>query len=351
MNKKDLKLITIIFLVSRILLIVFLIINHKVNNYDALNYMEIAKNGYSREALYAFFPLYPLLIKVFHFIIPSYEIASILVSNICSYLSILVLYKLIEKNKYKYYILVAYIFSPILVFNMIGYTESLYLLLTLLSFYLYKENKYLLTGILLGLSMLTRNTGIVLLGAIGLHMLYRIYKKEVSIKDLIILTIPAVLIGFSYSIYLYIETKDFFKYITVQYTEWDREKSNLILLIINDIKNLLKSHNTIYIYVFIQNWLFYFIGIFLGIKYLKKEPVLSIYLIVSLLLITTTSRTEVWMSLPSISFFRYVFGLFSVYLLVNTKDNKIIKNPIVISLYLTTSIVNSLLVFCGAFIA
>ena len=33
MNKKDIKIITSLFIVSRLLLIIFLIINHKVNNY------------------------------------------------------------------------------------------------------------------------------------------------------------------------------------------------------------------------------------------------------------------------------------------------------------------------------
>ena len=111
---------------------------------------------------------------------------------------------------------------------------------------------------------------------------------------------------------------------------------NLITIIIKDIQYVLKTKDEIFL--FLQNWIFYIMGIIYSIKYIKKEKALSIYIIVSLLLFVTTCRNNNWSTIPSISLFRYVFGLFSVYLLVNTKDNKIIKNPIVISLYFTKSL-------------
>ncbi len=355
LQKRDLQNITILFLISRLLLIVFIIMNKNIsflNVYDAEHYLTIAETGYSKELLYAFFPLYPLLIRLFHIIIPSYEASAIILSNIFSYLSVLVLYLIIDnKNKNKMYIIIAYIFSPNLVFNSIAYTESLYLLLTLLSYYLYINKKYLLCGIFLGLSMITRNTGIVLLGAIGLKMLYDLYKKNIKFKDIVLLSIPTAIIGFSYPIYLLITTGDFFKYINVQYTHWGRISSNIISILIRDIEFLINNHNNVpYYYVFIQNWLFYFIALFLAIKYFKKETVFSIYIIVSLLLFTTTCRDYTWNTIPSVSFFRYVFGLFPVYLLPFINEKKK-YNIVIIILYLSLSIMNSILVFGNAFIA
>ena len=352
--KKDLLNISIAFLISRLIIVMFIIVNKNIsfiNIYDVTHYIEIAKSGYTEELLYAFLPLFPLLIKLFHFIIPSYQIVSLLLSNIFSYLSVLILYLIIRNNKNKKYIIIAYIFSPILVFQTIGYTESLYLFLTLLSYYLYINKKYLLCGIIIGLSMITRNTGIVLLGAIGLKMLYDLYKKDIKFKDIIILSIPAFIIGFSYSIYLYFTTGDFFKYISVQYTHWNKDKCNLITFLIRDIKFLVKNYQVpTYLYIFIQNWLFYFIGIILGIKYFKKEPVLSIYIIVSLLLFSTTCRNNNWTNIPSVGFFRYIFSLFPIYILPFINEEKK-YNILVIALYLSLSIMNSLLVYGYAFIA
>lgn len=123
-------------------MILFIIFKHGLSFctiYDVLHYINIAKNGYTSDLLYAFFPLFPLTIKLFHFIIPSYKICVLLLGNIFSFLSVLVLYNLIKDYKNKFLIIISFIFSPILIFTSIGYTESLYLLLTILSFYLYKH--------------------------------------------------------------------------------------------------------------------------------------------------------------------------------------------------------------------
>lgn len=350
--KKDILIITVLFLISRIFLMFLLVYKHNLSFftiYDVEHYINISKNGYTSELLFAFFPLFPLLIKALHIIIPSYEVSALLLSNIFSFLSIIVLYYLVKDNTQNKFIIFTFIFSPILVFNMIGYTESLYLFLTLLSFYLYKKKKYLLCGVSLGLSMLTRNTGIILLGAIGLDMLYKIYKKEIRIKDILLLSIPAFSIGFLYSIYLFIYTNDFFKYISVQYTEWGKDKSNLFMVIYKDIKYLLSNFNSTSVFVFLENWIFFFLGLFVSIKYLKKEFALSLYLLVSLLIISTTCRSEIWITLASISFFRYVFSLFPIYLLPFINNCKYSK--LIVYLCLPISILNTLLVYSGAFIA
>ena len=170
-------------------------------------------------------------------------------------------------------------------------------------------------------------------------------QKKIHFKDLVILSITAFSIGFFYSIYLFYVTNDFFKYISVQYTERDKEKCNLITLLIKDFQYFIKNKN-IFI-VLLENWLFYFIGLILGIKFIKKDLVLSIYLIVSLLLFTTVYRSSVWLSLPSISLFRYVLSLFPIYL---NDDNKYCK--IITCLFIIFSIMNLMVIFYrGFFIA
>ena len=346
LSKKELKTITIFFLLSRLVLVFFLFYYHNFssfNLYDVKNYIEIAKSGYSKELLYAFFPLWPILIRLFHIIIPSYSLVVLLLSNLFSYFSAIIFYLIIHQKKDNQKKILFFLFSPILVFTMIGYTESLYLFLTLLSFYLYKKEKYWFCGIILGLSMLTRNTGIILLGAIGLEMLYHLYQKKITIKSILSLAMPAIIIGFSYNIFLYIQTGDFFKYISVQYTEWNKEHCNMITLLFKDIHFLIKFHQTDS-YLFLLNWSFIFLSLFYSIKNIKKEQAQSIYVIVSVLLFCMTCRnsTSTWMSLPSAGIFRYIYSLFPMYTLSHLKRKK--YSFLLDTLYLSISMINVIVV-------
>ena len=61
------------------------------NTWDTQHYIKIAKHGYStriiedRHLLIVFFPLFPLLTKVFSFVFQNYLLSGLIVSNI-SYL-------------------------------------------------------------------------------------------------------------------------------------------------------------------------------------------------------------------------------------------------------------------------
>ena len=346
-TKKDIKKIIIIFLVSRMILFIFLTLKKDLNIFDSIHYLNIAENGYGENTLYAFFPLFPLVIRLFHFIIPSYYISGLIVSNICSLISSFVLYLIIDKQQHKIPGVVLFLFSPILGFTLIAYTESLYILLTLLAFYLYKRNK-LLSGIFVGLSMLTRNTGIILLGAFVLDLLIKIYKKEIKIKELLIFIVPAITIGFLFSIYLYIKTSDPFMYITIQTQGWDKLSSNIISLFIRDFQSVLnnKSLTT----MFIQNWLFWGLALWWSIKYFKKDFIMSIYTIISLIAFTLTCRNGLWDTLPSMGLFRYVYSLFPLYLFLLQKEKgiKLYYAPYLPLIIL--SIINTIVLFTGNFI-
>lgn len=355
-NKLNLKKILIIFLISRLLLIVFLIINRDLSIfelYDSIHYINMAKSGYTEPSLYAFFPLFPMLIKLVSFIIPSYQISGALISNIASFLSLILINDL-TKDKNNIGNVICFVFSPILAFTSIVYTESLFLLLTILGYYLYKKDKYLLSSVVVGLSILTRNSGIILWGAIGLDMLYRLFiKKEnnIKFKNIIIFGIISLLIGMLYPIYLYKETRDFLKFITVQNDYWNRETGIFINGIIKDIIVLTRKTGPINLMVFLQNWLSFFLTFILGIKILKKDTVAGIYTIVSLIAFQTSYRDiDFWVTLSSISLFRYVFNLFPIYLYLfdNKKES---TNKVLYFTFILLSVFNTTLVYLGAFIA
>ena len=353
-NKNNLKKLLLFFLLSRILMILFLIINKDLSIfelYDSEHYINMAKYGYQEPFLYAFFPLYPILIRLLKIFIPSYQIAGALISNICSFLSLILINNL-TKEKHNLNNIICFLFSPILAFTSIVYTESLFMFLTLFGYYLYKKDKYFLSSIIIGLSILTRNSGIILWGAIGLDMLYRLFiSKDIKIKNILIFGIPSLLIGMIYPTYLYLETGNFLEFASVQNEHWSRETGIFIIGIIKDIKVLISRPNIINISVFIQNWLSFFLTLILGIKLFKKDKLSSIYIIVSLLAFSMSYRnTDYWMTLSSISLFRYVFNLFPIYIYLfdNKKES---TNQVLFFTFLLLSVFNTTLVFLGAFIA
>jgi hypothetical protein len=255
---------------------------------------------------------------------------------------------MVKKETTKTIILLVFLFSPILPFMTITYTESIYLLLTILSFYFYKKNK-VLSGIFVGLSMLTRNTGLILLGAYSLDLLIKWFKKKTKFKEIIIFVLPAIIIGFLYSIYLWITVNDPLMYVSVQFTEWSKMSCNIISLFIMDIKYLIKNHSSIYIAVL--DWLFISIAIYHSIKNIKKDFPLSVYALVSIFLFTTTCRSPHWETLPSIGLFRYTMSLFPIYLFLvdNKKEKKMFT--INLTIYIIIALINASLLYANNFIA
>lgn len=137
--------------------------------YDAAAYVDIAENGYNKDFMggrgnYAWYPLYPLLIRIFSFL--GYWNAAFLISNAASLLAVAALYLLIreELNKAQTYRTLAYIMLfPTAYFFTAMYTESLFLLLSAASFYFAKREKWLSAGAAGFLLALTRPQGIIIL--------------------------------------------------------------------------------------------------------------------------------------------------------------------------------------------
>ena len=337
-NILDIKKITLLFILSRLLVMLFIIIKHDCSifeYFDSEHYLNLAEFGYIDHKLFAFFPLYPILIKVFSFIIPSYQITGFIISNIASYLSVLLLHNM-TKDKNNLWIILCFIFNPIL-----GY-------------YLYKKDKYILSAIIVGLSILTRNSGIILWGAIGLDMLFRFFNKKektIKLKNIIVFGVVSLAVGMIYPIYLFIETGDFLKFISVQTDYWYRSSGTPIHNFISDIKVLIRDPEQlpINIIIFIENWLSFIFAFIIGIKIFKKDKTASTYTIVSLIAFTITFRDiEYWRPLASISLFRYVLALFPIYLYIsdNKKEN---TTKIIYLIFMLFSIYNSIIIYSGGF--
>ena len=144
-----------------------------MSEWDGPHYLEIAKNGYVNSSLAAFFPLYPVLIRLVMMIISSPLISALLISWLALagaiYFYIKIVKELLPKDKDAFFMgLLLFLFFPTAVFLAATYTESLFALLSLGALYFALKNRYLLAGILTGLATATHPNGVFVIVLIAL---------------------------------------------------------------------------------------------------------------------------------------------------------------------------------------
>jgi hypothetical protein len=136
-------------------------------NWDGVWFIRIAAAGYHSHALSpAFFPLYPLAVRVVtplagHF----YVVAGIVVSVVCYAAAMVVLYRLAADECGSRVALWSVVFVsvfPTAFFFQAVYSESLFLLLTLVSFSAGRRGRWWLAGVAGLLAVLTRSSGLLL---------------------------------------------------------------------------------------------------------------------------------------------------------------------------------------------
>lgn len=196
-------------------------------NFDGEHYYNIAIDGYG---LYeqAFFPLYPVLIKVFS-VIATPLASGIIISNICFLAFILVFYKTLKEELSEnkgIYSLLFLIFFPTSFYFVSYYTEGLFSLLFILSIYFLRKNKYFAVAIFAYFAALTKLTGIFLIIPIVVFLIYK-YKK-ITFSSALALAAP--ILGFlTYSVYLYKNYGDFLLFLNVQPGFGANRSSSIIL--------------------------------------------------------------------------------------------------------------------------
>ncbi|MHB8151502.1 MAG: mannosyltransferase family protein [Bacillati bacterium] len=133
--------------------------------WDAVHYLTIAERGYLGTDM-AFFPLYPLTIAALGSFLGNHLIAGFLISNACFFFGLLYLYKLLaheyDRAVARRAIFYISIFPSAIFFSAV-YTESLFFMLTVASFYYMREKKWWAAGIFGCLAALTRVEGVLLL--------------------------------------------------------------------------------------------------------------------------------------------------------------------------------------------
>jgi Gpi18-like mannosyltransferase len=133
--------------------------------WDAVHYLDIATRGYQGTDM-AFFPLYPLLVRIVGSLAGNHLVAGLLVSNASFFFGLLYLYKLLE-HEYDRAVARRAIFYvsifPTAVYFTAVYTESLFFMLTVASFYYMRSRHWWIAGVFGFFAALTRVEGVLLL--------------------------------------------------------------------------------------------------------------------------------------------------------------------------------------------
>jgi hypothetical protein len=139
--------------------------------WDSVFFVRIAEHGYD-EASAAFAPLYPAAVAALgRVFLGHYVVAGIAVSLAAGLGAFLLLYRVAEErlgvDGARRAVLYLAVF-PMALFLQAVYSESLYLLLVLAAFVVAERGRFAAAGVLAGLAILTRVTGLALLPALAL---------------------------------------------------------------------------------------------------------------------------------------------------------------------------------------
>jgi len=366
-KKKDLLIVSLLFFVWRIFLFIPPLLSLLIplknkyvfplsiwGNFDGVHYLNIAGNGYTNNA--RFMPFYPFIIKLLSFLTGQTKafgqgqfIIGFLLNNIFFLLSLFILFKLIKldfpKNITLPAIISVLVFPTSFFFGAV-YSEGLFLLLILLSFYFARQKNWLLAGIFACLSSATRIVGIIMFFALLLE--FYLQKEKINFKKFIFICIAPV--GtITYAIYNKIKWGNFFYFLQAHGELGNSRSTNKIVLFPQTIYRYLKILLTLPTKQFewwialLELTMFIFCLSILYIAWRKK--VRLSYLLYSLGALFIPALSGTFSGLP-----RYIIPIFPMFLGIS-----LIKNKIFRIIYIAISVILStiLLMFFsrGYFIA
>lgn len=204
-----------------------------VNIWDCGFYRSIVTDGYPATATgtasWAFFPLYPLSIRLLTMLTGmDIDLAGFVISNVCCYIACIYAYRYIMKTRANAEEALFYIALMVLgvcgFYESIMYTEAMYLMFLTMCFYYMEEESFLKMGICGALMTATRNTGVFFVFAILFFWIHRLQPK--SVKEFIVRTLEKerLILGtmlvplglFLYMYHLYRLTGDALAFVHIQ---------------------------------------------------------------------------------------------------------------------------------------
>lgn len=165
--------------------------------WDSIHYLGIAQHGYANAASTVFFPLYPLLVRGFGFLLGSDPAAGVAISLAALVVALTLLHRLTTlelgpRAADATVLLLA--FAPLSLFFSAVYTESVFLALSVGSIYAARRRRWKLACALGGLASATRVTGAGLV--LPLAIMYLRDRRGLDRRSAWLLTVPAGLTAY-----------------------------------------------------------------------------------------------------------------------------------------------------------
>lgn len=284
-------------------------------HWDSFWYLKIVEKGYEYQpgqlSSIAFFPLYPLLIWIFSFILPSPSLAGWIISTIALIVAGIFLYKLVsefhpEVDPLESIILL--LIFPTAFFLTSVYTESLFLALSIAFFYFLFKKKFLISAILLSLASLCRINGLFLfIPFIYEYFMYFRFKRFINPSLLSFLIAPLGIVSFM--VYQHIQFGQPLAFLKAQ-MQWGRE------FMFNPKHFQFQTASSIA--NFSTDLLFLAIGLVTGFILLKRVNKSYGFYVLTTTLVATSTGT-----LMSIG--RFVLILFPIFILIASLKSKEFK--------------------------
>ena len=281
-------------------------------NWDGGHFLGIAKFGYSENFQYAFFPLYPILINLVSKITGSFLAAGILISIVTTFLTVNLLYQLVSMEFSKEYAkkaVLAFLLFPTSFYLLTVYTESLFLLLAIATFFFARKNKIFIATITAALASGTRLAGL----AVVLGLFIYVYQRGgLNRKNWFVIFAS---LGFIlYSFYLYQHTGDPFYFVQAE-SNWQREMVVPGLAFVESFKKLTIPGFIAQNFNIFLDFVFAVFGIGIIWKIFRKLSIdYAIFALVSFMLPLFSPTLA---ALP-----RYMLTIFPIFLVLSFYKNK-----------------------------
>jgi hypothetical protein len=277
--------------------------------WDAVHYLTIATQGYQGTDM-AFFPLFPLLIRILGSLVGNHLVAGLLISNASFFFGLLYLYKLLEheydRSVARRAIFYVSIFPSAFFFSAV-YTESLFFMLTVASFYYMRSHRWWLAGAIGFFAALTRVEGVLLAVPFAIEW-YLQYKPK--LQQHLAELVPGALIPlglFTYMALLWVLVGDplYFSHVQVH---WNRHFAPPWVSVINSFHQILTATQgqTIANQAFQLSFTFLMIGVLI-VGWKQLRPSYLAYMALSILIPMSTSSL---MSMPR--FALVLFPMFAI---------------------------------------
>lgn len=316
-------------------------------NFDGIHYLNIAKEGYggpSTNYTEAFFPVYPFTIRLFSYAFQNYALSGLIVSHLSLFFALVYLIKLIKldfSNKFATQVVLLILAFPTSVYLGSVYSESLFFLISVLTFYQARHRRWLSASILASIASATRLVGVFLFPAliIEYYLSTKTLKSFLEKKSWVLLLAPLGLFIYMTSLYFRLGDPIYFVHVQPIFNAQRQVQTIVVLpqVFFRYIKIAFTANPFSHIYVvamleFVSSLLF----TILAILSFRIRPSYGFYALAAFLLPTLTGTLS---SIP-----RYILVLFPGFIVLN---KFLEKRPILRFIYFAISI--SLLIYTTLF--